>query len=71
MGRVNNCILLTCDRCFERRTYISDGDAEIEGWELEFKLPDKEPLYLCPKCIEKWNKLVHDFLYSQITEETK
>ena len=66
MSQITNCIFLSCDRCTHNNYYPSINHAVNSGWGIEVRLPDEQPMDLCPECSKKLDKLLNDFLYGDL-----
>ena len=66
MAIMKDCVQMTCDRCGYSKYYTSLVFADGIGWKMKTKLrPEDECIDLCPDCGEKWDDLVHRFLYEE------
>lgn len=68
MSRINNCVFLVCDRCSRSQYYASDIVAKNLGWSLTTRIADEKYMDLCPRCNEKLDNFLHDFLYGELEE---
>ena len=68
MGKLTNCVGLTCDRCGYATYFDSLQHAENIGWEFNVNIDDGI-FDLCPKCSSEWWNAVHNFLYHDDEDE--